>query len=67
MATFPLLDVTLFTAKREDQIYQYEGIVTWQIGAQETRLRAGAYDRRSNYDTQNNSGFILSTGYVARF
>ena len=42
-------------------------ILTWNIGGQEIRLRAGSYKRLSNYDTQNNSGFIMSTGYVARF
>jgi hypothetical protein len=65
--SFPQRDGSQLTAKRRDEIYQYEGILRIGLGGDEIRFRLGAYERQSNFDALNTSGLILSTGYVARF
>ena len=65
--TFPLLDGSLLTDKRRDTIYRFEGTISWRLLGADIQLRAGYYNRTSNYDTQEQDGLILSTGYVATF
>lgn len=60
-------DGTVLTAVPSEQIYQYEGIFTWRLNRNEIRVRAGYFDRSSNFASQESDGLIISTGYVARF
>lgn len=67
-ATAPQRDGSLFTAKRNDQILRFGGLIRLRADRlNNISFRIGYFDRDSNFDTQEISGLVIGSGYSLVF